>query len=308
MKIKMQKSQTLSLCEAFNLFIRHCQVKNLSSETITSYNNLCKPFLDWYSGNLSDISSDVIDQFTLYLHNKYSNDITVNSYLRNTKAFLYYCMDCEYVSPFKIHIYKADKKVKETYTESELKRLLTKPDKKKCSFSEYKLWAFENYLLGTGNRISSALNIKIGDIDFENGYITLRHTKNRKQQIIPMAESLSNVLKEYLSVRGGTVDDYLFCNDEGGQAQRSGYISMVRRYNARHNVNKYSCHLFRSTYAKMAVLNGIDTFRLQKLMGHADISTTQIYVQMFSEDLKKDYDKYNPLDSLQEKKTSIRMR
>ena len=63
-------------------------------------------------------------------------------------------------------------------------------------------------------------------------------------------------------------------------------------------VNKTSIHMFRHTYAKKAVLNWIDPFRLQKLMGHSSISVTQRYVDLFGSDLQNDYDKFSPLDSL----------
>ena len=77
----------------------------------------------------------------------------------------------DYMPSFKIVIPMADKKLKETYTDSELKVLLEKPDIKTCSFSEYRIWVFSNYLLATGNRISTALNLRIEDIDFMNNPI-----------------------------------------------------------------------------------------------------------------------------------------
>ena len=97
-------------------------------------------------------------------------------------------------------------------------RLLEKPDIKNCSFSCYKTWVFENYLLGTGNRISTALDLHIGDINFQSGVITLRKTKNRKQQIIPLSNTLADILQEYLQIRGGDDEDYLFCNEYGDKA------------------------------------------------------------------------------------------
>jgi integrase len=93
-------------------------------------------------------------------------------------------MECQYIPSFKIKLIKAEKKIKESYTDSELERLLKKPDLDSCSFSIYKTWVFENYLLGTGNRISTALDVKIFDLDFQSSTINLHKTKNRKQQII----------------------------------------------------------------------------------------------------------------------------
>lgn len=83
------------------------------------------------------------------------------------------------------------------------------PDLSHCTFSEFKIWAFENYLLATGNRISTALNLKIEDINFEDNIIIIRKTKNRKQQILPLSKSLAEVLRQYLEVRGGNSEEYL---------------------------------------------------------------------------------------------------
>ena len=113
---------------------------------------------------------------------------------------------------FTITPLKAEKKIKETYTDNEINILLKKPDTKKCNFSEYRDWVFINYVLATGNRVSTIINIKIGDIDFDNDTIILKKTKNRSQQIIPISNSLKIVLIEYLKYRKGTIEDYLFCN------------------------------------------------------------------------------------------------
>lgn len=170
--------------------------------------------------------------------------------MRTIRAFLYFCMDSHYLSYFKIHIPKFEKEIKTTYTDDELRRLLKKPDMKTTSFTEYRIWVFENYLLATGNRISSALNIKISDLNFEDSLIIIRRTKNRKQQIIPMSHSLSEILNEYLEVRGGSPEDYVFCNNYGEQGDIRAYQEQVYKYNIQRNVSKTSCHLFRHTFAK----------------------------------------------------------
>ena len=188
-----------------------------------------------------------------------------------------------------------------------LKRLLKKPNVKECTFTEYKTWVFENYLLGTGNRISTALNIRIKDIHFSDGVIILRKTKNRKQQIIPMSKTLEGVLMEYLLYRDGSEEDYLFCNEYGEQGDRRSYQQAVYRYNIKRNVNKTSCHLFRHTFAKNWILNGGDIFRLQKLLGHSSMDIVKNYVNMFSDDLQIGFDEFNPLDNLCSSGTKIRM-
>lgn len=310
-KISMKDRSELSVKEAFQQFIKRCKVKNLSPETIEAYEIKVRSFICYVGeeSSVKDITASTVDEFILFLRAKESvSDITVNTYIRHVKAFLYYCMDMGYLSRFKISQNKATKKVKETYSEEELSILLKKPDVKKCSFTEYKCWVFENYLIGTGNRISTALDVHIGDVDFMNGTITLRKTKNRRQQIIPLSNALSSVLSEYLEYRGGESEDYLFCNIYGSQGCKSTFQQMVRKYNRSRGVTKTSCHLFRHTFAKMWIMSGGDIFRLQKILGHSDLTVTKEYVQMFSQDLQVDFDQHNPLDHLSLKNEQIKMK
>ena len=79
---------------------------------------------------------------------------------------------------------KEDKEIKEPYTDDELTKLLRKP--RSTRWAEWRTWASENYLLATGNRASTALNVKISNIDFDGNTIMLSKVKNRKQQIIPL--------------------------------------------------------------------------------------------------------------------------
>lgn len=310
-KISMSRNKVPTIQQAFDLFIRKCKVKNLTELSIESYKKKIIHFYEFMDGetSLATITSDTIDDYILWLRdNTHANDITINSYLRAVRAFLYYCMECNYLPSFKISLIKAEKKIKETYTDEELERLLQKPDLDTCSFSCYKTWVFENYLLGTGNRISTALDVHIGDINFESGMITLRKTKNRKQQIIPLSHTLADILQEYLVIRGGEEEDYLFCNEYGEQASCRTYQQLVRRYNIKRNVNKTSCHLFRHTYAKFAVMHGMDVFRLQRILGHSDLTVTKEYVAMFGQDLQMDFEKYNPLDNMKKNKEVVSMR
>lgn len=310
-KITMvKKNNNLSIEDAFTLFIRKCKVKNLTDLSISSYEKKIVHFYEFMDKKKSvrEINPQTIDDYILWLRqNTQANDITINSYLRAVRAFIYYCQECGYMESFKIHLIKADKEIKQTYSDAELERLLEEPDTSKCTFSTYKTWAFENFLLGTGCRISTALNVKIGDLDFGNGLITYRKTKNRKQQIVPLSKSLERVLNSYLEIRGGNSDDYLFCNEYGAQACERTYQQLVRRYNIKRNVNITSCHAFRHTYAKLAVMNGMDCFRLQKMLGHSSLEVTRQYVELFGNDLAIDFDKYSPLDNLKTKKEVIKM-
>lgn len=311
-KIKVQSANDITLEEGLELFMRKCQVKNLSKATIGIYRINLKYLFDFLGADypVAKIKEEMIDELTLRIKEKGLKTTSVNTVLRSTRTFLYYLMETGKMNRFKVSLQKEEEEViKETYTEDELRRLLKKPNMRKVDFNEYRVWVLENYLLATGNRISTALSVQIKDIDFNNNLITLRKTKNRRQQIIPMSHSLIQILQEYLGIRGGENEDYLFCNNWGGKADIRTFQQCVADYNIKRGVNKTSCHLFRHTFAKMWILNGGDAFRLQKMLGHSTLDITKKYIQMFSDDLKIDFNSFNPLESLelnQEKRIKIR--
>lgn len=218
-------------------------------------------------------------------------------------------MKLDYLDSFKVEIVRTKKKVKETYSDAELKALLEKPNIRECSFAEYRTWVTINYLLATGNRLGSLVNLKIKDIDFDSGYIHLRVTKNRREQLIPLSKSLSNILQEYLLYRKGDIEDYLLPSEYGKKLTKGGMRTAIKRYNKKRGVNKTSIHLFRHTFAKKWILAGGDIFRLQKIFGHSSMDVVKEYVNMFSNDLQKDFNKYNPLEQMtQGNRGVIRMR
>ena len=302
-KINLQNPKSeVTFEKAFEEFIFFKKATNLSSESIKYYNLCYGYFCGFFSSDnpCNSITQKTILEYTNYLRitKPDISPVTINSYLRAIRAILYYCMELGYLDRFKINMIKAEKKVKETYTEDELKLLLKKPDLKTCSFSEYRDWVIINYFIGTGNRLSTVINILIGNIDFNNNSIILEKTKNRKQQIIPLSNTLSEILREYLRYRKGNTNDYLFCNYTGTQLSKYSLQDNIRKYNRSRGVNKTSIHLFRHTFAKMWILNGGDIFRLQKLLGHSTIDIVKEYVNMFDSDLQKDYDVFNPLENL----------
>lgn len=300
-KINVQSKNAITLDEGVEMFLRKCRVRNLAPQTIISYQEKLKKFVVFAGGGtpVEEISENTIDEFVLGLRQEQLKETTINTYLRAARSLLYFLMEGGHLKSFKIVLVKCGSEIKETYTEDELRRLLKKPNMRKANFNEYRIWVLENYLLATGNRIGTVLDIKIKDIDFQNNLITLRKTKSRKQQIIPMAQSLAQILQEYLGIRGGEAEDYLFCNNWGGKPNKRTFQQCVADYNVSRGVNKTSCHLFRHTFAKMWILNGGDAFRLQKMLGHSTLEITKQYIQMFSEDLKIDFNTFNPLESLE---------
>lgn len=296
MKIKMvPEKKGKPIEEAYREFVTYCRARNLTEATLTYYDESFYRFLAFYKGSTKEITPKLVEEYMILLKNG-MKEVSVNTYLRGLRAILYYFMRLGYTEEFKITLAKAGSEVKETYTEEEIKILLRPPDVKKCTFAEYRTWAVINFLLGTGCRLSSVTKLLVKDVKFDEGFIILRHTKNRSQSMIPLAESLARVLREYLRIRGGEEDDYLFCNEFGKELTTSAMKTALYKYNRRRGVVKTSIHLFRHTFAKTYIKNGGDVFRLQKILGHKSLDMVREYVNMYSEDLKDNYGKLNPLD------------
>lgn len=300
----LQKSiSSKSINEGFKEFYRYCRIKNLATATLDFYENTIYTFSNFLAldNPISIIDSGTIDEYILYCRkNTDMNDISINTNLRGLRVIFYYFMRLDYMEEFKIKLPKAEKKIKETYSDSELKLLLKKPNLKDCSFAEYRNWVLVNYLLGTGNRADTICNLKIKDIDFENGYVRMNKTKNKRQQIIPLTNTLANVLMEYLQYRNGKDDDYLFITVTGSQLNRNSLFQAIKNYNQKRGVMRTGIHLFRHTFAKKWIMEKGDIFRLQKALSHSTLDMVKEYANIFDEDLKQDYDKFNALEQLTE--------
>lgn len=292
----------------FKRFIISRKVKNLSPATILFYDKQCSVFLDAY-GDIDVLSIDksIIDEYQISLLGKKISDVTVRTYMRALKVFIRYAFGELGEKPPLISLPKATKKPKVTYSMDELEKMLRKPNLRSCDTLEYKCWALCNYLLGTGNRISTALNLKVEDIDFSSCCILLKKNKDREVHIIPLSCELSGVLQEYILILNLKPSDYLFCSKVGTVWERHNCYSDIAKYNHSRGVDRHGLHLFRHTFAKMWILNGGDIFRLQKILGHKDITMVKEYVQMFGSDLRKDFDTFNPLGCFKKKSLSHKL-
>ena len=292
----------ITLDEGFKQFINYCRVRNLREDTIKHYEGTMRSIYKFIEPKtlIKDINEGTVDSFTLYLQNELEvKDVTINTYLRGLRTVLYYFMRMGYMEEFKIATYRFDKTIIETYTDEELKILLKKPNMNKCSFVEFRSWVLCTFLLGTGCRVNSLVNIKNKDIDFANAVVYLNVTKNRKPLIVPLSKSLVDILQTYMKIRGGELEDYLFCTEYGKQMERQTVNLSINYYNHKRGITKTGVHRFRHTFAKNWILNGGDVFKLQKILGHSSMTIVRNYVEMFTEDLKQNFDEINPLEQLQ---------
>ena len=153
----MGENNELTLEEGFVKFISLKRAMNITNQSLKYYENCFKYFITFLGKDIpcKDVDEDSVYPYMLHMRDTKAtlSDITRNSYIRGLRVILYYFMEKGYIKKFSIKIPKAQKKIKETYTEDELERLLKKPNVKKCSFVEYRDWVIICYLLATGNRL-----------------------------------------------------------------------------------------------------------------------------------------------------------
>ena len=189
--------------------------------------------------------------------------------------------------------------IKDIYSQEELEILLKRP--KGNDFCEFRAWVIINLLISTGIRAKELRNLRIKDVNMEQGYITLNVTKNNEARIIPISSTLYNVLSEWLKVRNATRDEYLFCNIFGEQLQRTVLQTLVKRYSLRRGVHKYGLHLYRHTFITLSVRKGMSPLALRRITGHKPTKMLEKYYQFNPTDLVNIVDDFNPLEDFRPK-------
>lgn len=302
----------ITLDDAIEVFISEKKSLNKSNATISNYEITYKKWYEFLgqSGRSTlckDVNDGYIYAYINYLKNEDMKQSSINHYVRDLRVFLYWCMEQDYVKPpFKIKIPSSDEEIIETYSDEEVRALIQKP-RRTAPFTEWRMWAIVNWILATGNRAGTVVEVRLGDLDFTKRNITIRKTKTRKAYIIPMSTALSTVLKDYIKMWRATSGDesFLFPNIGDEQFTVNALKHAIVKYNRDRGVNdKTSIHALRHTFAKNWVRGGGDVFRLQKMLGHTTLDMTRHYVNLFSEDLKEGFDTINPLDNI--KKASSR--
>lgn len=299
----------ITLDRGYDEFIMHCRAKNLRETTIKSYDGRMKTIYKFIEPKtpIGDITQDTVDRFVIGCKTKLKiREITINSYLRSLKTILYYFMKMGYMKSFHIELIKYDEPIVETYTDAEVKILLKRPDKNNCTFVEFRNWVICSTLYATGMRCSNILNLKVNDIDFENNLIYLRTTKTRKPLVLPITKTLQGILREYISIRDGSDEDYIFCTAYGEKMTRDAISGTMRKYNHSKGVIKTGIHRWRHTFAKQWILNNGDILKLQRILNHSNLDMVRNYVKIFTNDLQEDMEEFNPLEFVSKK--SIRMK
>lgn len=204
---------SITMADTFGDFIMSRKAKGLSDKTITTYKQQFAAIgkhLDT-AIPIDELTKQDLEEMISSMRDAGLAPNSIKSYTRTLKSFFSWCNE-EGITRLNIPLYKAAETVKETYSDAELAVLLQKPNVRKCTFAEYRSWVIVNLLLNNGCRAATIRNILIRDVDLPNRVIYLRHTKNKKAQVIPLCDALCAVLREYMRIRGGGDDDFLFPN------------------------------------------------------------------------------------------------
>lgn len=291
---------TNELC--WGWFLVDQMAKSNSKATIDSYFRFYKKYIAWImdvfkfdkreaeEAPVELLSSDTTQfSFIIYLkaHGAKSQQ-TVNHYLRSMRVWGNWCEEKGYIKDFKCPIKEVEPPVKETYTAKEKAALTKKPPIEK--FGDYRAYCIIMLILGTGARSNTILNIKVGDVDLQEGYISFNTTKAHKVVRLGLEAKLLIALREWIQYwridKGASPNDFLFCNEYGEQMARSTLDKAIREYNHKCGVQKTSIHLLRHTFAKDWIMSGGDIITLAQVLTHSELDMVKRYANLYNTDIK----------------------
>ena len=195
-----------------------------------------------------------------------------------------------------IKLEKTEKKLPQILSGKEVELLLEQP---KCSdMKGYRDKAMLEVLYATGIRVSELINLNYDDVSLSGGF--LRCTGGGKTRIIPLYPEALQALADYMEdVRPKMIADpseqSLFVNISGERMSRQGFWKIIKFYQEKAHIDKdITPHTLRHSFAAHLLENGADLRSIQEMLGHSDISSTQVYAQLVKQNLKAVYNKYHP--------------
>ncbi len=307
-KIKMVNNSK-TYAEVFATFITAQTAKGVTDITIRNYHDNLRNISRFFDVNMpfDDLTKQHLDEMIVAMRQAGLAHNSISTYTRIVRTFLNWCKR-EGLSTVTLPNMKDKETVKETYSDAELTMLLRKPHRD-CDFTEYRNWVIVNFLMNSGCRAATIRNIQNRDVDLDARQIVFRHNKNGKIQVVPLCSVMISILREYMAVRMGNPEAYLFCNQFGEMLSQNALRLAIARYNQSRGVQKTSTHLFRHTFARKYLVDcGGDAFMLQKLLGHSTLKMTRHYCNIYDADIAKNFDQFSPLAQMKQPKERVRMR
>lgn len=301
----MMRRRALKEIQAIKRFKRFLQIeKGLSPNSIYSYTYDLKKFCDFLSKDEKDILSATSDDIVRFLKfektKKHNSSRTLARSLAAIRQFYNFIADTNgnIENPtVKIETPLIEKTLPDFLTIAEVEKLLG-------SISETDIYELRDksifeLLYSCGLRISEAVELTISDVDFENKFIVVKG-KGSKERIVPIGSEAIRLLSKYIKesrpqIIGNRVSIFLFISKKALKLNRKSVWRLLKGYVERTDITKnITPHTLRHSYATHLIENGADLRSVQELLGHVDISTTQVYTHLAKKKLKEIHKKYHP--------------
>lgn len=290
----------LDLISAYETYLT--KVKQASANTVSSYMRDIRQFAQWLGtqqeGDVSDASQQNIADYLAYLEQEGRSAATVSRCLASLKNFYSYLISSGFLEETPvadIRVDRGEKKLPQILTNREVELLLNQPVCDDAKGIRDK--AMLEVMYATGMRVSELLNLDVGDVNLEQGLVKCA---SRKTRAIPLYPAALKALRTYMTeVRTGMLADpreqALFVNVGGVRMSRQGFWKLMKHYQQTAHIQKeITPHTLRHSFAVHLLENGADIGAVQELMGHSDISSTQLYTHMLDQHVKNVYEKCHP--------------
>ncbi len=282
--------------ELIDRFINHILIeKNLSTNTASAYKNdilKFKEFIEEKGIDLNKLSSEDITSFIFFLKRKNYSSTSIVRILSGIRNFYKFIAGHGYIENLQINIEspKVERKLPDFLTYQEIEKILNLNE---ISRKHIRNLAILELFYSSGLRVSEVCDLKVNDLNLENGFIKVKGKGNR-ERIALLNKKTIELLKKYLSERKGN-SDYLFLNNQGKRISRQSIWKIVKKYAKYAGINKnVKPHTLRHTFATHLLNEGLDLRVVQELLGHKSISTTEIYTHLDRKKLKELYKKFHP--------------
>ena len=273
--------------------------KNYSKNTCDSYSQDLKLFDTYCHKKVQNITEDDIKTYFSYLHNKQYSDRSIVRQLSCLNSFYKFLLieNEVTINPMdNIDLPKIHKALPYILTEEDINKLL---DIKLNSYFDYRNKAMLELMYSSGLRVSELINLTLNDLDFEQDIVRIMG-KGSKERIVPIGDYAINYLQLYITeyrlfLVKKDRNDYVFLNNHGKKMTRQGFFKIIKKIAIEQGIEKeVSPHMLRHSFATHMLNHGADLQVIQELLGHSDISTTQVYTHVSKEHLRGVYDNFHP--------------
>ena len=308
--------------DAVKVFIQAKEAEGIRKSTIKGYDDTVRYFREWLNNDIEfidQITSTILREYINYLRNErlpYQGDDqrertkkglsvnTINIRLRNLKTLFRFLTNEEIINKnptCNIPLVKDDAHEEvQGLSDEEIDSILASYDDKQ--FAQWRDKTLVLLLLDTGLRINEAMSLTADQIDFQQNtvFVLSQIAKNRKHREVPISREITKRLRQLLDETEQYFGEgcQLFMNSYGDDFTADAFRKRLNRLKIKLDIPKLHPHMFRHTFARNYILNGGDLFTLQNILDHADIQTTRKYIQMDSEHLRQQHNKFSPVRRL----------